>query len=57
MGSTIYFNYGIQNFNTEPTEVYGAPVSGGPIEPVVRSARRAAFPFFSPDGRGLYYAG
>ena len=55
-GRFIYFNYGIQNFNTEPTEVYRAPASGGPIEAVVRSARRAAYPFPSADGLGLYYA-
>ncbi len=55
-GQYIYFNYGIQNFNTEPTEVYRALASSGAIEPVVKSARRAAYPFPSPDGRGLYYA-
>ena len=55
-GQRVYFDYGIQNFNTEPTEVYRASVSGGAIEPVIRSARRAAFPFPSPDGLGLYYA-
>jgi Tol biopolymer transport system component len=55
-GTFIYFNRGFQNFNTEPTEIFRVAASGGPIERVVASARRAAFPFPSPDGRGLYYA-
>ena len=52
----LYFNYGIHNFNTEPTEIFRVPASGGAIEPVVQTARRAAYPFPSPDGRGLYYS-
>jgi Tol biopolymer transport system component len=52
----IYFNRGFQNFNTEPTEVHRVLASGGAVEPVITSARRAGFPFPSPDGRGLYYA-
>jgi Tol biopolymer transport system component len=31
-------------------------VSGGPVEPVVATARRAAFPFLTRDGNGLIYA-
>ena len=55
-GRMLYFNHGPQNFNIEPTEIFRVPADGGPIEPVVRTARRAAFPFLSPDGRGLIYA-
>jgi len=55
-GKFVYFSRGFQNFNTEPTEIFRAPVSRGPIERVVSTARRAAFPFPSPDGRGLFYA-
>ncbi len=55
-GRTLYFNHGPQNFNIEPTEIFRVSADGGPIEPVVRTARRAAFPSLSPDGRGLVYA-
>ena len=55
-GRFVYFNYGFQNLNAEPTEIFRVPVGGGPIEPVVRTARRAEFPFPSADGRGLFYS-
>jgi serine/threonine-protein kinase len=55
-GRYIYFNYGPQNFNIEPTEIRRVPVSGGPVEAVVPTARRAAFPVLTPDGAGLVYA-
>jgi eukaryotic-like serine/threonine-protein kinase len=53
-GTYVYFNHGFQNFNTEPTEIFRAAVSGGPIERVISTARRAAFPF--PHEQGLFYA-
>ena len=52
----LYFNHGPQNFNIEPTEVFRVAATGGAIERVVPTARRAAYPFPSPDGRGLIYA-
>ena len=52
----IYFNRGPQNFNIEPTEIYRVPATGGAAEAVVSTARRAAFPFSSPDGGGLIFA-
>ncbi|MEO7157687.1 MAG: LpqB family beta-propeller domain-containing protein, partial [Vicinamibacterales bacterium] len=52
----IYFNHGPQNFNIEPTAIFRVPAGGGNIEPVVATARRAAFPFPNPDGRGLIFA-
>ena len=55
-GKYIYFNHGPQNFNIEPTGVFRVPASGGPIEPVIASARRAAYPFPSSDGAALIYA-
>ena len=55
-GRFIYFNHGPQNFNIEPTEIFRVAATGGPIERVVGTARRAAFPFLSADGRGLIYA-
>ena len=55
-GKFVYFNYGFANANGEPTEIFRVPASGGAVEPVVSTTRRAAFPFPSPDGRGLFYA-
>jgi len=55
-GRFIYFNHGPQNFNMEPTEIFRVAATGGPIERVVGTARRAVFPFLSTDGRGLIYA-
>ena len=55
-GRFIYFNHASQNFNIEPTEIFRVAATGGPIERVVATARRAAFPFLSADGRGLIYA-
>ena len=55
-GRFIYFNHGPQNFNIEPTEIFRVEATGGPIERVVGTARRAAFPFLSADGLGLIYA-
>jgi serine/threonine protein kinase/Tol biopolymer transport system component len=55
-GRFIYFNHGPINFNTEATEIFRVAATGGPIERVVGTARRAAFPFLSADGRGLIYA-
>ena len=55
-GRFIYFNYGIQNMNGEPTEIFREPSAGGPPERVVATARRALCPLPSPDGKGLFYA-
>ena len=55
-GNYIYFNHGPQNFNIEPTEVFRIAATGGAIEPVIATARRAAFPFSNRDGTALVYA-
>jgi Tol biopolymer transport system component len=55
-GAFVYFNYGPQSFNSEPMEIFRVPVAGGPPEPVVRSTRRAIFPFPDAAGRGFFYA-
>jgi len=54
-GTFVYFNYGIQNQNAEPTEIFRVAATGGPAERVVATARRAVCPFPSPDGKGLFY--
>ncbi len=55
-GRFVYFNYGINTSNLEPTEIFRVPVTGGPPEPVIATSRRAIFPCPSPDGRGLLYS-
>jgi eukaryotic-like serine/threonine-protein kinase len=55
-GRWLYFNHGPQNFNIEPTQIGRVAAGGGSVEPVVATARRAAFPFLSADGGGLIYA-
>ena len=55
-GRYIYFNHGPQNFNIEPTQIFRVPATGGALEPVIATARRAAFPFLTRDGTGLIYA-
>jgi eukaryotic-like serine/threonine-protein kinase len=55
-GRHIYFIYSISTANREPSSIYRVAAAGGPVEPVVTSARRAVFPFPMPDGRGLIYA-
>ena len=55
-GRHIYFIYSISTANREPSSIYRVAAAGGPVEPVVTSARRAVFPFPTPDGRGLIYA-
>jgi Tol biopolymer transport system component len=55
-GRYIYFNYGIQNSNTEPTQIGRVLAAGGSLEPVVQTVRRAVFPFLNRDGSGLFYA-
>ena len=56
-GKYIYFNHGPQNFNIEPTGVFRVAASGGVIEPVIATARRAAYPFSNGAGTALVYAG
>jgi Tol biopolymer transport system component/tRNA A-37 threonylcarbamoyl transferase component Bud32 len=55
-GRFVYFNRGPQNFNTEPTEIWRVASTGGLMEPVISTARRAAYPALSPDGLSLIYA-
>jgi Tol biopolymer transport system component len=55
-GRYIYFNFGFYNFNNGPTGIFRVNSAGGRAEPVVQTARTAAFPFPSADGRGLFYA-
>jgi Tol biopolymer transport system component len=55
-GRFVYFNYGPQPLNIEPTQIARVPAAGGALEIVVSSSRRAVFPFPDAENRGLYYA-
>jgi Tol biopolymer transport system component len=54
------FIYFMRTFSTisnlDQTEIYRIRSTGGPIEPVVLTTRRAAYPMPTPDGLGLIYA-
>jgi Tol biopolymer transport system component len=52
----VYFIYTLAAFNMEPSEIYRVKATGGPVEPVVKTARRAVAPVAMPDGTGLIYA-
>jgi Tol biopolymer transport system component len=55
-GSAIYFSYSPSTANSEPTGIFSVPAAGGEVAPIVRTARRAAFPVALLDGNGLIYA-
>ena len=55
-GRYIYFNYSISTANREPASIHRVAAEGGPVEPVVPTARRAVFAFPTPDGKGLIYS-
>jgi len=55
-GRYIYFNYSFSTANREPASIYRVAAEGGPVEPVVPTARRAVFAFPTPDGKGLIYS-
>jgi Tol biopolymer transport system component len=52
----IYFNYSVTTTNVEPSSIYRVAATGGSIEPVLESVRRAVFPALTSDGAGLIYA-
>jgi Tol biopolymer transport system component len=52
----LYFNYSPTGTNAEPSSIYRVAATGGPIEPVVETVRRAMFPALTADGDGLIYA-
>ena len=54
-GRHIYFIYTSQPWNSEPAEIYRVAASGGALEPIVRSVRRAVYPV-PIKGNGLIYA-
>jgi eukaryotic-like serine/threonine-protein kinase len=53
-GQFIYFIYTYDTWHVEPSEIYRVPVKGGPVEPVVRSVRRAVYPVPLPSGDLLF---
>jgi Tol biopolymer transport system component len=55
-GAALYYIHSTATANTEPAQTYRARLTGGPVEPVILTVRRAAFPIALPDGNGLIYA-
>jgi serine/threonine protein kinase len=53
---SLYFTYTFQPWNTEQSEIYRVPASGGAVEPVVHTTRRAVYPVPMPDGGLLFSA-
>jgi serine/threonine-protein kinase len=55
-GRSIYFIYTYQAWNIEQSEIYRVSASGGAIEPVVSTIRRAVYPVPLPGGDLLFSA-
>ena len=54
-GRHVYFNYGFQSGNAEPTEIFRVAADGGAPEVVIATSRRAVFPLPGPDKRTLFF--
>ena len=55
-GRYLYFIYTGSSFNEQPSEVFRVASTGGPIERVIATTRRALFPYPLPNGSGIVYA-
>ncbi len=55
-GQHVYFSYSAATANDEPSEIYRVAATGGRLEPVVQTPRRALFAQPLPEGRGLLFA-
>ncbi|MDQ5857392.1 MAG: protein kinase [Acidobacteriota bacterium] len=55
-GRYVYFVRTVTRFDQEPASIFRVAVTGGAIEPVIPTARRALDPLPMPDGAGLIYA-
>ena len=55
-GKFVYFTSSFQNLNTAPIEVARVSSTGGALERVIPTTRRAMFPTADPTGRGLLFA-
>jgi Tol biopolymer transport system component len=55
-GQHLYFIYSYQPWNTEQSEIYRVPITGGVPQPVVRSIRRAVYPVPLPGGDLVFSA-
>ena len=53
-GRFIYFVSSLTTYNSEPAEIVRIPASGGAVETVVKTTRRAIHP--APAAGGLFYA-
>jgi len=55
-GRYLYFVRTATRFDQEPAGIFRVPATGGAIEPVIPTSRRALDPLPMPDGAGLIYA-
>ena len=55
-GRSVYFVRTVTRFDQEPASIFRVPVTGGAIELVIPTVRRALDPLPMPDGAGLIYA-
>ena len=52
----LYFVSTTTRFDQEPAGIFRVPSTGGPIEPVIQTSRRALDPLPLPEAGGLIYA-
>jgi Tol biopolymer transport system component/tRNA A-37 threonylcarbamoyl transferase component Bud32 len=55
-GRHVYFVSTTTRFDQEPAGIFRVAATGGAIEPVIQTSRRALDPLPMPDGAGLIYA-
>jgi eukaryotic-like serine/threonine-protein kinase len=55
-GRHLYFVSTTTRFDQEPASIFRVAATGGPIESVIATSRRALDPLPLPDGAGLIYA-
>jgi Tol biopolymer transport system component len=55
-GRYVYFVLTATRFDQEPAGIFRVAATGGAIEPVIPTSRRALDPLPMPDGAGLIYA-
>ncbi len=55
-GRYVYFVSTTTRFDQEPAGIFRVAATGGPVEPVIQTPRRALDPLPMPDGAGLIYA-
>jgi serine/threonine protein kinase len=55
-GRYVYFISTTQPFDEAPSSIFRVAFTGGTVEPIIQTSRRAVTPLPTPDGAGLIYA-